>query len=104
MDTVDKHIRSKIMSSVGQRDMRSEIHLSRELYRRGYRYQVSVNSLAKTPDIVFPKYQAAIFVHGCFWHSHVCKYSTVPKRGKVFGKNNLQQIKKRYLKRSDFSE
>ncbi|MBI4723928.1 MAG: DNA mismatch endonuclease Vsr [Rhodomicrobium sp.] len=22
------------------------------------------------PDLVFPKYGAVIFVHGCFWHQH----------------------------------
>jgi DNA mismatch endonuclease (patch repair protein) len=32
------------------------------------------------PDIVFPSRRKALFVHGCFWHSHIgCKGATVPK-------------------------
>lgn len=30
------------------------------------------------PDMIFPKYQAVLFVHGCFWHFHGCKYSKIP--------------------------
>jgi DNA mismatch endonuclease (patch repair protein) len=31
------------------------------------------------PDIVLPKYQAVVFVHGCFWHGHRgCRFATVP--------------------------
>jgi DNA mismatch endonuclease (patch repair protein) len=29
------------------------------------------------PDIVLPKHQLVIFVHGCFWHSHSCRYGRV---------------------------
>ncbi|MBU0750802.1 MAG: very short patch repair endonuclease [Gammaproteobacteria bacterium] len=34
--------------------------------------------LPGTPDLVFPKYRAAIFVHGCFWHGHDCRQGRVP--------------------------
>ncbi len=34
--------------------------------------------------LVFPKYKAVIFVHGCFWHRHGCKYSTTPSTRKEF--------------------
>ena len=31
------------------------------------------------PDIAFPGRKIAIFVHGCFWHSHEgCKYASKP--------------------------
>jgi DNA mismatch endonuclease (patch repair protein) len=26
---------------------------------------------------VLPKYRTVIFVHGCFWHCHRCKYGSV---------------------------
>jgi DNA mismatch endonuclease (patch repair protein) len=29
------------------------------------------------PDIVLPKFKAVIFVHGCFWHCHDCRYGIV---------------------------
>jgi DNA mismatch endonuclease, patch repair protein len=29
--------------------------------------------------LLFPKYKAAVFVHGCFWHRHRnCRYATTP--------------------------
>jgi DNA mismatch endonuclease (patch repair protein) len=31
------------------------------------------------PDLVFPKYKTAVFVHGCFWHRHSrCRFATNP--------------------------
>lgn len=37
---------------------------------KGYRYRIHVKHLPGTPDIVLPKYNVVIFVHGCFWHGH----------------------------------
>ena len=35
--------------------------------------------LPGTPDIVFSKFRAVCFVHGCFWHRHAgCPYMTTP--------------------------
>jgi DNA mismatch endonuclease (patch repair protein) len=37
------------------------------------------------PDIVLPKYRAAVFVHGCFWHRHTgCKVASTPKSNTEF--------------------
>ena len=37
------------------------------------------------PDIILPKHQAAVFVHGCFWHRHEgCKNASVPKSNSAF--------------------
>lgn len=48
------------------------------LHRRGLRFRKNVKQLPGTPDIVFPRYKACIFVHGCFWHRHGCARSTSP--------------------------
>jgi len=89
MDTVDKKTRSRIMASVGQKDTKPEIALRRELHRIGFRYLVNDKRLPGSPDLVFPKYRAVIFVHGCFWHRHGCKYSTTPKSRKKFWENKF---------------
>ena len=34
--------------------------------------------------MVFPRNRAVIFVHGCYWHSHGCYKSTVPKSRRKF--------------------
>ena len=64
--------RSEIMRAVKGRDTKPEIALRKALFAKGLRYRVNVRDLPGKPDIVFPKYRAILFVHGCFWHGHDC--------------------------------
>ena len=79
MDTVDKATRSRIMSRVGQKDTGAETILRSTLHKAGFRYRLHDRRLPGSPDLVFPSSRAVIFVHGCYWHSHGCYKSTVPK-------------------------
>jgi DNA mismatch endonuclease (patch repair protein) len=36
------------------------------------------------PDIVLPRFHAAILVHGCFWHRHGCRLSAKPSSNAEF--------------------
>ncbi|WP_282002409.1 very short patch repair endonuclease [Geotalea uraniireducens] len=78
MDTVDKQARSRIMSRVGQKNTGPEMRLRRSLHKIGLRYRLHDKKLPGTPDIVFPRFKAVVFVHGCFWHRHGCKATTPP--------------------------
>jgi DNA mismatch endonuclease (patch repair protein) len=84
MDTVDHQTRSKIMASVGQKDTGAELLLRGALHKIGLRYRLHDRSLAGSPDLVFPRFHAVVFVHGCYWHSHGCYRSTVPKSRREF--------------------
>lgn len=84
MDTVDRQTRSKIMASVGQKDTGAELLLRRAVHKLGLRYKLHDRSLPGSPDLVFPRFHAVVFVHGCYWHSHGCYKSTVPKSSRVF--------------------
>lgn len=84
MDTVKPAVRSRIMASVGQKNTGAEVLLRKALHRHGLRYKVNDRTLPGSPDLVFPKFKAVIFIHGCYWHSHGCYRSTVPKTRKVF--------------------
>jgi DNA mismatch endonuclease (patch repair protein) len=84
MDTVDQATRSRIMKSVGQKDTGAETILRSTLHEAGFRYRLHVRTLPGSPDIVFPRFGAVIFVHGCYWHSHGCFKSTVPKSSRAF--------------------
>ena len=84
MDTVDKAVRSKIMARVGQKDTGAEMLLRRALHKIGLRYRLHDRSLPGSPDIVFPRFNAVVFVHGCYWHAHGCYRSTVPKSRRKF--------------------
>lgn len=78
MDTVDKKKRSEIMSKVGQENTGPEVLLRRALHRLGLRYKLHVKVMLGSPDIVFPRFKTVLFVHGCFWHRHGCKATTMP--------------------------
>jgi DNA mismatch endonuclease Vsr len=80
------------MSRIRGRDTTPEMTVRSLLHRMGYRFRLHVRipvppdtlrEQPKTfwvrPDLVLPKHQTAIFVHGCFWHRHRgCKNCTTP--------------------------
>ncbi|MEO5957934.1 MAG: very short patch repair endonuclease [Opitutaceae bacterium] len=78
-DRVSSKTRSKIMASVGTRDTGPEVALRKALHRLGYRYRTSYPTLPGRPDIAFPRLRKVIFVHGCFWHGHHCRWGKLPK-------------------------
>ena len=79
-DIVDKATRSRIMAAIGGKDTKPELALRKALHARGFRYRLHRKGLPGRPDLVFPKYRAVCFIHGCFWHQHPgCKEATKPK-------------------------
>ena len=68
------------MSRIRGRDTVPEIVVRRAAHRLGFRFRLCPDNLPGRPDIVFPRHQAVIFVHGCFWHRHEgCRYAYKPK-------------------------
>ena len=87
-DVLTKAQRSFNMSRIRARDTQPELVVRRSLHALGYRYRLHVASISGKPDIVLPKYQALIFVHGCFWHMHRCRFGRViPRNNAVFWSN-----------------
>jgi DNA mismatch endonuclease (patch repair protein) len=39
--------------------------------------------------MVFAKYRAVVFVHGCFWHAHMCKLFKFPATRPEFWKDKI---------------
>lgn len=72
MDSVSPEKRSWVMAQVKGRNTRPEKAVRSLLHRMGYRFRLQRKDLPGKPDIVLPKYRAAIFVHGCYWHRHDC--------------------------------
>ena len=78
-DIVNSKTRSRMMAGVRGKNTKPELALRCSLHALGFRYRLHAKGLPGKPDIVMPKYQAVIFVHGCFWHRHEdCRYTTVP--------------------------
>lgn len=79
MDNRSRQKRSYTMSRVRGRDTSPELVVRRTLHRLGYRYRLHRKDLPGRPDIVFPARKKAIFVHGCYWHAHGCRYGKPPR-------------------------
>ena len=88
-DVHDKATRSYNMSRIKGKDTKPEMLVRRYLHAHGFRYRLHVKDLPGKPDIVLPKYRTVIFVHGCFWHHHNCKYFVVPKTRTEFWMNKI---------------
>jgi DNA mismatch endonuclease (patch repair protein) len=59
------------LSTQRTRDTAPELHLRRELHRRGRRFYVDrapLTGLRRRADLVFPRRKVAVYVDGCFWH------------------------------------
>lgn len=84
--------RSRNMSHIRCSDTHPEVIFRKWLFSAGYRYSLGNRKIAGHPDIWMPKYNLAIFVHGCFWHRHSgCKYSYVPKSNVEYWLNKFER-------------
>jgi DNA mismatch endonuclease, patch repair protein len=68
------------------------------LSRTGFRYRLNVRDLPGKPDFANKTRKFAIFVHGCFWHSHEnCALASDPKSNRSYWQPKLERTKARDL-------
>ena len=85
VDVVDKITRSRMMAGIRGKNTKPERQLRSALHRLGLRFRLHRADLPGRPDIVLPRHQAAILIHGCFWHRHEnCAYATLPASNRAF--------------------
>ena len=89
MDVHDNQTRSYNMSRIKGKKTKPEELVAKFLFAHGFRYRRNVKKLPGTPDIVLKKYNTVIFVNGCFWHMHGCKYFVRPKDNAEFWREKL---------------
>jgi len=95
-DIFSSEQRSWVMSRVRGKDTKPERVVRSALHRAGYRFRLHRADLPGKPDIVLPKYQAVIFVNGCFWHQHPgCRKATIPEHNKDFWQRKLERTVQR---------
>ena len=95
VDVVDSVTRSRMMSGIKGKNTKPEVSIRKALHARGFRYRMHVNDLPGKPDLVLPKYKAVVFVHGCFWHGHSCRYFKIPKTRTAFWIDKIQKNRDR---------
>ena len=85
VDVLTKEQRRRNMSAIRSKDTKPELLVRRLIHRLGYRYRLHRKELPGKPDLVFVKRMKVIFVHGCYWHMHKCRFGRVtPKTNKQF--------------------
>lgn len=88
-DVHDPATRSRNMAAVRGKDTKPELLIRSQLHRMGFRYRLHDRSLPGHPDLVFAKYGAVVFVHGCFWHRHSCPLFKLPASRREFWDEKL---------------
>lgn len=67
------------MAGIKRRDTKPEVAVRSWLHRAGFRFRLHRRDLPGSPDIVLPRWNAVIFVHGCYWHRHAgCPKAATP--------------------------
>lgn len=96
VDHLTPEKRSWNMSKIRSGNTKPEMLVRSLLHRMGYRFRLHRKDLPGKPDIVLPKYNTVIFVHGCYWHRHKgCKYAYNPKSRIDFWQNKFKSNIKR---------
>lgn len=90
-DIVPAATRSRMMAGIRGKDTKPELLLRRELHRRGFRFRLHRRDLPGTPDLVFPRWSAVLFVDGCFWHGHDCHLFRLPKTRPEFWRAKIDR-------------
>jgi DNA mismatch endonuclease (patch repair protein) len=68
------------MARVRGRDTRPEKLVRSVVHNLGFRFRVAPQRMTGKPDIVLPRHNKVVFVHGCFWHQHKgCARAARPK-------------------------
>lgn len=88
-DVVDRVTRSRMMSGIRGKNTKPERLIRSGLHKRGLRFRLQSAVLIGRPDIVLPKYRVAIFIHGCFWHGHDCRFFKWPSTRREFWRDKI---------------
>ena len=96
-DIVDAATRSRMMSGIRSKNTKPEVAIRKAIHRLGLRYRIHSSDLPGKPDMVFPAARAVIFVNGCFWHGHSCRYFRLPSTRPEFWAAKIAANKARDL-------
>lgn len=79
------------MARIRGTNTKPEMTLRRNLHALGFRFRLHDRRLPGKPDIVFPRYRAVLFAHGCFWHGHDCHLHRLPSTRTEFWSAKIER-------------
>lgn len=79
-----------MMSGIKGKNTKPELLIRSELHKTGFRFRLHRKDLPDRPDLVFPRYSAVLFVHGCFWHQHDCHLFKWPSTRSEFWREKIE--------------
>lgn len=83
------------MAGIKGKNTKPELLVRRGLHALGFRFRLHSKAVAGKPDLVFRKYRAVIFVHGCFWHGHSCHLFKTPSTRTEFWETKINRNRER---------
>lgn len=95
LDRISTEKRSALMASVRSRNTKPELVVRSLIHRLGFRFRLHRSDLPGCPDLVFPSRRIAMFVHGCFWHQHICARGAPPVSNADFWRRKLSRNRER---------
>ncbi|MDR0402398.1 MAG: very short patch repair endonuclease [Treponema sp.] len=92
-DQFNQQKRSEIMAKVRSTNTTPEIRVRAILEELGYTFFLNNDDMPGKPDMLLPDYDAAVFVHGCFWHGcPVCRHAKIrPKENAEYWNKKLDR-------------
>lgn len=95
-DILGREQRSAVMSRIRGRDTGPELLVRRALWADGLRFRLQARNLPGRPDVVLRRWNAVVFVHGCFWHRHEgCPLFRLPATRPEFWESKLRANQRR---------
>ncbi|MCC6246006.1 MAG: DNA mismatch endonuclease Vsr [Gemmatimonadaceae bacterium] len=91
-DIVDPSRRSRMMAGIKGSDTTPERLVRSHLHRAALRFRLHGRDLPGRPDIVLPRWETVVFVHGCFWHRHKnCPNAATPSSNRAFWNRKFRE-------------
>jgi DNA mismatch endonuclease, patch repair protein len=88
--------RSEMMARIRSKNTKPEVVTRSAVQALGLRFRNHVDSLPGKPDLANKTRKWAVFVHGCFWHSHAgCRLASSPKSNTGYWSEKLARNRAR---------
>jgi len=96
MDVLTREQRRRCMTSISGKHTKPEQLVAKLMRGLGQKVRRYRRDLPGTPDFVLLGTRQAIFVNGCFWHRHRCRYGSVqPATNVEFWRRKFEENVKR---------